>query len=394
ERQEQQNVRKLKGLHQRNWERLVDLIDQGRNQAPLDEITALLGLESKQEVEALAARGNMTAIVQMLHDKSSQFLDMLIYALKEGKLCIVDISQMRGQQGLILSGLVLRRIFDHNQQQFTAAIPETIPTLAVIEEAQSVLNEKATASEPYIAWVKEGRKYDLGALLITQQPGSIPHDILSQGDNWFIFHLLSTVDLTNVQRANAHFSADILSVLLNEPIPGQGVFWSSVGGKPYPVSLRVLSFEEMYSPLDPFYENAAAATFAQVLRDKFALPRQLTYLNAEELPQSPDDEFVHPEAMDQVDILALHKRNAIEALKKDREIMDQLHGRGIPWGTITGELEKKLPPTLENRHDLAYYLVREALESIFGEENEGWHSYRRGGNNTKPTTFVKAGKKA
>ena len=74
---------------------------------------------------------------------------------------------MRSGQALVLSGLVLRRIFDHNQAEFTAAEPKTIPTLAVVEEAQSVLNERATAAEPYIAWVKEGRKYDLGALLIT-----------------------------------------------------------------------------------------------------------------------------------------------------------------------------------------------------------------------------------
>ncbi len=70
----------------------------------------------------------------------------------------------------------------------------------MVEEAQSVLNERATSAEPYIAWVKEGRKYDLGALLITQQPGSIPVEILSQGDNWFVFHLLSAADLGNVQQ--------------------------------------------------------------------------------------------------------------------------------------------------------------------------------------------------
>src|SRR5260370_16336842 len=107
------------------------------------------------------------------------------------------------------------------------------------------------ASEPYLAWVKEGRKYDLGALLITQQPGSIPTEILSQGDNWFIFHMLSAADLTSLKKANAHFSDDLLSSLLNEPIPGQGVFWSSVGGKPYPVSLRVLSFDQIYPITHP-----------------------------------------------------------------------------------------------------------------------------------------------
>jgi len=44
------------------------------------------------------------------------------------------------------------------------------------------------------------RKYDLGALLITQQPVSFPMEILSQGDNWFVFHLLSAADLNSLKK--------------------------------------------------------------------------------------------------------------------------------------------------------------------------------------------------
>ena len=65
-------------------------------------------------------------------------------ALSEGKLCVVDVSQMRGTQSLVLSGLILRRIFNRNQEEFTSAEPRTIPTIAVVEEAQSVLNEESS----------------------------------------------------------------------------------------------------------------------------------------------------------------------------------------------------------------------------------------------------------
>ena len=130
-----------------------------------------------------------------------------------------------------------------------------------------MLNQNSTASEPYLDWIKEGRKYDLGAVLITQQPGSIPADLLSQGDNWFVFHLLSANDLTTLKRANAHFSDDLLGSLLNEPIPGQGVFWSSVGGKPYPLSIRALSFEEMYPMRDTSYSASAGETYAATIAD-------------------------------------------------------------------------------------------------------------------------------
>lgn len=375
DRQEQQNVRKLKGMPQRRWEELVDIIDQSGNQAPLGKIGELLDLDNKQEVEALAARGNMTTIVRTLHDKSSQFMDMLLYALAQGKLCIVDVSQMRGNQALILSGLILRRIFDHNQKEFTTAEPRTIPTIAVIEEAQSVLNEKASASEPYIAWVKEGRKYDLGALLITQQPGSIPTDILSQGDNWFIFHLLSAVDLLNVQRANAHFSEDILSVLLNEPIPGQGVFWSSVGNQPYPIPLRVLSFEHMYTVLDPQNTRASVDTFAQTLKITFQSALQNRLEQIEDLMPLSAEGNNSNQGEEAIDTLALYRKQAIRAFQNNQDILKQIRDRGIPWGAIFGFIVKQLPEEIEisEREDLARHLVDEAVETVFGRENEGWH---------------------
>jgi len=339
ERQEQQNVRKLRGLPQHRWESLVNLIDETGNTTPIDDICRLLDLDpQRQEAEALAARGNMTAIVKMLHDRSSQLMDMLVHSLAVGKLCVIDVSQMRGGQSLVLSGLILRRIFDRNQREFTAADPKTIPTIAVVEEAQSVLNKNAPAAEPYIAWVKEGRKYDLGALLITQQPGSIPVEILSQGDNWFIFHLLSAADLTSLKRANAHFSDDLLSSLLNEPIPGQGVFWSSVGGKPYPVSLRALSFEKMFSMRDPDYSQPAGNTYAQTLRSTFSKMTQVPATatvpeagNAGTLfPEEPETDDTEP-----VDVMANIEKQAIEALRSDAELIAKIESTdGAAWGSI------------------------------------------------------------
>lgn len=370
ERQEQQNVRKLKSLAQDRWEALINLIDNHGNTAPLDELCYLLDLDpQRQEAEALAARGNMTAIVKMLHNKSSQLMDMLIHSLSEGKLCIIDVSQMRGGQSLVLSGLILRRIFDRNQQEFTSAHPKTIPTIAVVEEAQSVLNENAPAAEPYIAWVKEGRKYDLGALLITQQPGSIPVEILSQGDNWFIFHLLSSTDLKALNRANAHFSDDLLSSLLNEPIPGQGVFWSSVGGKPYPISLRTLSFEQMYSMQDPNYQGAAGQTYAQVLHGMFA-----EFSHNTEFESKMDENI---ETDESIDVLETMKQNAIDALRNDTEIRQMLESaNGTHWYNIQQFLKNHLPPHLDNRHQTAYYLVKEAMNTIYGKQTEGWETYK------------------
>jgi hypothetical protein len=394
ERQDQQNVRKLRGMSQERWEALVNLIDVNGNATPLQDICDLLDLDAqKQEAEAVAARSNMTQIVRMLHDKSSQLMDMLLHALSEGKLCVIDVSQMRGGQSLVLSGLILRRIFDRNQQEFTSAEPKTIPTIAVVEEAQSVLNESATAAEPYIAWVKEGRKYDLGALLITQQPGSIPVEILSQGDNWFIFHLLSASDLATLKRANAHFSDDLLSSLLNEPIPGQGVFWSSVGGKPYPISLRALSFERMFSLRDPAYNNASGTTYAQTLRATFlgagrpaALQSQAAPSSQELFTQEPGDkEADEAEAVDAepIDVMANIERQMFEALRAEGKLTSKIESEeGVAWGAIRAFFAERLPPHLDDRSQLAYQLVRKAMTHLYGAQEQGWESYKHSSRNT------------
>jgi hypothetical protein len=396
ERQDQQNVRKLRGLAQQKWEDMVNRIDENGNQTSLDDIKRILDLEHGQDAEALAARANMTAIVRMLHDKSSQFMDLLFQALRAGKLCVVDVSQMRSDQALVLSGLILRRIFDHNQIEFTAAEPRTIPTIAVVEEAQAVLQERMAAAEPYITWVKEGRKYDLGAVLITQQPGSIPMEILSQGDNWFVFHLLSGADLGNLRNANAHFSNDLLSALLNEPIPGHGVFWSSVGGSPYPVSLRVLSFEKMYAPLDPDYKRAAAGSFGRVLRAQF----EQTLRDAGiKIPHEPQPQVgvapqiaVNPEQTsgDTPDVVGAFESKAIEALRTD-ELLKKIKGEGAAWGSVKAFLLSQIPDTLEDADTIAYHLVPKALDQILGPQNEAWYGYRNPQRNG--TMYVQGGRK-
>lgn len=356
EKQDQQNVAKLRGLPMDGWSRLVDLIHRDGNRTDENEIANIIHV-NEGSVEAVAARSHMTNIVRMLHDPSSTLLDKLIESLSAGKLCIADVSQMRGNQGLILSGILLRKIFDHNQEQFTEANPKTIPTIAVVEEAQSVLNERASGSGPYIEWVKEGRKYDLGAVLVTQQPGSIPNEILSQGDNWFVFHLLSAGDLNNIKNANAHFSSDILSGLLNEPIPGQGVFWSSATKKPYPVGVRVLSFEKKYSMIDVNYNMPAANTFASTIKHTHQVaPNPVT---------------------GELDPLKLFRSRAVERLETDQSIRDRLKADGIPWGAMNKILEECIPDGItQDCSDLAYSEVRHAMDSAFGPQNQYWETFK------------------
>ncbi|HEY8510076.1 MAG TPA: hypothetical protein VIL32_17085, partial [Steroidobacteraceae bacterium] len=262
------------------------------------------------------------------------------------------------------------------------------PVIAVVEEAQSVLGSGGSSGEgPYVSWVKEGRKYDLGAVLITQQPGSISGEILSQGDNWFCFHLLSADDLRAIKSANAHFSDDILSSLLNEPIPGHGVFWSSVGGKSYPIPIRVLSFEEQYQAQDPQYNRPAVKTAAESLRQRFASALasarsavQLDVLSSGEAASpvsSTPPEDGEGEVEEEADVLGSYEEAAINALRSDTQFLDKLRQNGMPWRGVLERLKQELPDILSDRDKIAYGLVARAMNTVIGPQNTAWRTDKR-----------------
>lgn len=246
EKQEQQNVQKIRGLNGQNWAALVDLIERDRYSASDQDIQNVLGVQPNQMTpgELAAVRSNMVSIVSTLHDPLSTLLSGVKQGLVQGGLVIVDISLLSSRGGENLAGLILRHIFSHNQENFTGGNP-IIPCIVVVEEAQSVLSKSQSESSPFVEWVKEGRKYNLGAILVTQQPGSLAPEILSQADNWFCFHLLSEGDAGVLGKYNSHFSDDILAHLIAEPIPGNCFMWSAPK-QPFVLPVRIADFENAY----------------------------------------------------------------------------------------------------------------------------------------------------
>lgn len=246
DRQAQQNVIKLKSLDSARWRELVDIISRDGLNADDAVIGRILGYTNAADARAeiLAAKSNMNNVVNHLHDPTSQLMTGAISALREGHCVVVDISMLSSSAGNNIAGLLMRRIFNYNQENFTGESP--IPVISIIEEAQSVLGRNLEESSPFVEWVKEGRKYDLGAILVTQQPGSMSPELLSQADNWFCFHLLSEGDAGTLGKYNSHYSHDVLAHLISEPISGNCYMWSAPR-QPFVLPVRIRSFEEIYS---------------------------------------------------------------------------------------------------------------------------------------------------
>jgi hypothetical protein len=376
----------------------VDLIAAHKYDVDPSKVRKICGIKPvNEEQQTNAIIGNMVRVVDALHDPSSQMLRALKTALGEGKLCVVDISQLRGQRGLHLASIVLAEIFAHNASEFTKAAPRIIPCIAVVEEAQTVLGagSGAASSEDsaFVSWVKEGRKYGLGAVLVTQQPGSIPAELLSQGDNFFVFHLLSAGDLFALKRANAHFSDDLLATLLNEPLVGHGVFWSSAPGtdrsaRPYPLPVRVLSFEaEHEQRLDPAYSGDPVDCYAARLRGRFRAALAAAGPGIGPLTRADPAALADPaelaasaDAEPRVDAEQAYRRAAISALRERAEFGQRLSsGQGLSWGKVQAWLAQAAPPeeVVGDRFQWARAVVRPALLDILGQEGSGWRTETR-----------------
>ena len=250
ERQSQQNVLKLKSVTDANWRKLVDLIYTNGLQTSDNDVGGLLGYSQTQittsGAEIAAARSNMYNVVNHLHDPQSSLIFGTLQSLRNGYAVVIDISMLSSTAGHNIAGLLMRRIFAFNQENFTGATAP-IPVISIIEEAQSVLGRNLEETSPFVEWVKEGRKYDLGAILVTQQPGSMAPELLSQADNWFCFHLLSEGDAGTLGKYNSHYSHDILAHLIGEPIQGNCYMWSAPK-QPFVLPVRIRSFEELYTP--------------------------------------------------------------------------------------------------------------------------------------------------
>jgi len=230
---------KLMGLTQQAWISLVDLLEQFGFNADDDAIRTIVNL-GPDDAATGPIKNNLLTAIRDLHDSDSKLISIIEEAIKQSRVIIIDISLLDSKSALRLSSIIVNHIFNNNQREFTSSSGTgLINATFVVEEAQTVLSGSDVG--PFIELAKEGRKYHLGGIFVTQQPNSIPFEILSQGDNFFVFHLLSRGDLQALQKANANYSDDIITQILNEPIKGKCYMWTS--HQPFVIPISVMNFE-------------------------------------------------------------------------------------------------------------------------------------------------------
>lgn len=259
----------LRGLKWEAWRQLIDLLAKEDYGADDQQLAKLLRYKARQDDVTLGAiKNNLLPAIRRLHRSGARLGKNLLEELKNNRVVIVDVSLLGAEDGLAITSMLMRRIFQHNIRHLTDVSAQPLRCLTVLEEAQTFLGDRALDDRNVFArWVKEGRKYGLGCILVTQQPSSISSQIISQGDNFFVLHLLNEVDLQTLKKHNAYFTDDILGFIRGEPIPGNCYFWSAPS-QPFVLPARVANFENICQPAAaPTRTKANSEPNAKELRD-------------------------------------------------------------------------------------------------------------------------------
>lgn len=181
-----------------------------------------------------------------LHSQQSKLVEDIFKYLKQGKTVIVDLSLKDSTDASIISTILVRKLFEHNKSEFTSDKPDAvIEAVIFVEEAQNVLSDELvkTNANPFVRCAKEGRKFKLGMVAITQRPSAISEEIRTQAENFFAFHMGNSDDIKALIKSNIHYDGVISTFIQRETIPGN--LYMVTSDRAFVVPIRVLEFEKL-----------------------------------------------------------------------------------------------------------------------------------------------------
>ncbi len=115
-------------------------------------------------------------------DSGTTTLVDIVKSLESGKTVILDTSRLGDDGELLIGSIVAGRIFSlYRNYKGSGELDSKAPVSIVVEEAPRILSEDKIAEEGniYSTIAREGRKFNVGLIAITQLTSVIPRTILS-----------------------------------------------------------------------------------------------------------------------------------------------------------------------------------------------------------------------
>lgn len=171
---------------------------------------------------------------------------------------IIDISGLPNEVAGPLTAVIARLLFQYKVWQ-TKDEREKDPVLFVCEEAHRYVPNHGEAQykeaqEAIRRIAKEGRKYGLGLMLVSQRPSDVESTVLSQCNSWFVMRLSNASDQEHVAR----FLPDSLvglTKILSSLTRRETIFVGEAAALPSRVRIKELSKEKLPASADISFAN-------------------------------------------------------------------------------------------------------------------------------------------
>ena len=166
----------------------------------------------------------------------------------EPDIRIIDISGLPNEVAGPLTAAIARLLFQYKLWQ-TRTERERDPVLLVCEEAHRYvpdtgLAEYASAQKAIRRLAKEGRKYGIGMMLVSQRPADVEGTVLSQCNSWLVLRLTNSTDQQHVTRFLPDNLAG-LSKLLPSLSRQEAIFVGDAAALPARIKIRTLNDEQL-----------------------------------------------------------------------------------------------------------------------------------------------------
>jgi hypothetical protein len=201
------------------------------------------------KLETLQRDTRMKFLIQPWDNATDTFPAILSQFVGGGDpIRIVDLSGVPNEVAGIASAVIARTLFNLKVWQTTAE-RENDPVLLVCEEAHRYVPDRGeaqyeAAQEAIRRIAKEGRKYGLGLILVSQRPSEVEATVLSQCNTWLIHRITNEVDREHV-RAILPDSVAGLTKMLSGLRRREAVFVGQAATLPSRILIRPLEKEEL-----------------------------------------------------------------------------------------------------------------------------------------------------
>lgn len=183
---------------------------------------------------------------------------------------IVDLSGVPNEVAGVSSAVIARTLFNLKVWQ-TADERQNDPILLVCEEAHRYVPNRGeaqyeAAQDAIRRIAKEGRKYGIGLLLVSQRPSEVEATVLSQCNSWIILRITNDADREHV-RAILPDSMVGLTKMLSGLRRQEAIFVGQAAVLPSRILIRSLTPEQLPRSNDIDFDKGwqeAAMTEAQL----------------------------------------------------------------------------------------------------------------------------------